>query len=198
MLHKVFLSTLGVAVTLFAVASASHAMPAKGDDGTHIVVGTLKDVDTAAKKVVVTTADGVEETVKFTERTTVHGLEKGAKVIALTAKKGEQVVVHYTEKGADKTAIGIEDVGKVTAKVMEGTLVRVDKGGRYIVVKTAEGVEETMHLAERAMIDTAQGAKNAVEYTAKGGEKVTVHYTEKGGKKIAHAIEATGHAISQQ
>jgi hypothetical protein len=49
-------------------------------------------------------------------------------------------------------------------------------------VKTADGAEETYHIADRAVRDTAKGVGEGTEKAA----KMTVYYTEEGGKKVAH------------
>jgi hypothetical protein len=65
----VLLATLAVGV--FAQDSSSQ------HNGGHAIIGAVNKVDRAARKVVVKTAEGAEETFKFTGKTTVRGL-KGA------------------------------------------------------------------------------------------------------------------------
>ena len=73
-----------------------------------------------------------------------------------------KVVVHYTEKGADKTAVGVDDLGKDTLKVSEGTVTKVDEAARTVTVKTKDGAEDTYQLSKTAVVDTSKGvAKGA-------------------------------------
>ena len=54
----------------FFAVTVAHAQ-----DVTHVVSGTIEKVDAGAKTIAVKTADGTVETVKFTDKTTVHGLK---------------------------------------------------------------------------------------------------------------------------
>src|SRR5258705_3830234 len=88
-----------IIVASLAIAS-SHAQ-----NPTHVVTGTIEKVDAGAKTVAVKTADGTVETVKFTDKTTVHGLKDAAKGADLVGKEGGHVIVHTTGEAAKKTPI---------------------------------------------------------------------------------------------
>lgn len=153
----IVLTTLVSAATLFAaVARVEHAL-----------VGTIEKIDKPTKTLVVKTADGTEETLKWTERTTVDGLKGATKAVAFTGREGEHVVVHYSVEGADKTAVAIKHLGRATPKVAEGTIKTVGKGTRTVVVKTGDGAEVTFHLAERAAVDSGEASPRAVSSSAK-------------------------------
>jgi hypothetical protein len=86
------------------------------------------------------------------------------------------------KKGTVETAEEIDHVGKDGLKVTEGTVSKIDRDGKTLMVKTADGAEATFSLTEHA-------AKDARKDIAKGTEKsakVTVYYTEEGGRKVAH------------
>jgi arginine repressor len=140
----------------------------------HAVEGEVKKVDRAAGKVTIKTADGAEQTFKYTGK---------------SLKTGSHVVVHYVGEGAEQTSLGVEKIGKDAPKVMEGTVVRADKGARTVVVKTQSGAEETLHLTERATVDTGKGVVKGTEYAGAEGAHVTVHYTEAGGQKVVHLVK---------
>jgi hypothetical protein len=148
----------------------------------HALEGTVDSVDSAAKTVSVKTADGTVAVVKVTDQTTVSGLKAGAKYTDLAAEKGSHVVVHYTEEGSVKTAHGIRDFGKGTKKATEGTVTAVDKAGKTVTVKTAQGTDEVFHVSDHATVETSKGVAKETEK----GAKVTVYYTEDAGKKVAH------------
>src|SRR6202049_3232743 len=91
----------GLVLALFACGAFA------ADDVASAVAGTVKAVDKAAKTVVVKAADGTEHTFHFIGRTVAHGAEataSGTKDAFLSMKEGNEVVVHYTEKGCVKTA----------------------------------------------------------------------------------------------
>jgi len=167
-------------VLLFAVRAA--------DDVVTAVHGTITKLDSGSKTMVVKTKDGTEHTVHFVDKTTVEGADKtaaGAKDSFKGLSEGSEVVVHYTVKGTDKTAVEVDKVGKDGLKYVDGTVTKVGEGGKYVVVKSADGTEHTFDVAGR---DTADAAKGIGKGADKSG-KVTVYYTEQGGKKVAHFFE---------
>ena len=168
---------LGSSMVLAFLACSTLA----AQDVSTAVVGTVKAVDKGAKTVVVKTGEGTEQTVHFVDRTVAHGSEdaaKGGKDAFEGVKEGDEVVVHYTVKGADKTAMEVDHLGKDGLKASVVAVKSVDHGAKTVTVKTAEGAEETYHLTDDAVHETGKGLDKA--------GKVTVYYTEEGGKKIAH------------
>jgi lipopolysaccharide export system protein LptA len=170
---------LAMLIAMFTLITVAPALALE-----HAVTGVMTRVDSTAKTVAVKTADGTEEVFKFTGKTVVRGAD-GAKAGAvdtyLAGKEGTHVVVRYTDKGAEKTATGIDDVGKDGVKVTRGTISGIDKAGHKITVATEDGSKETYHLGKDAAVDTGHGVAK--------GEKVTVHYTVAAGKKVAHLIK---------
>jgi hypothetical protein len=94
-------------------------------------------------------------------------------------------VVHYSTKGAEKTAMEVDKVGKDGLKESEGTISEIDRGAKTIAVKTADGSIQTFKMADHATEDAGKEVGKATEKSA----KVTVYYTENAGKKIAHFFE---------
>jgi hypothetical protein len=151
------------------------------DDVESAVVASVKTVDKGTKTAVVKTKDGTEHTIHFVGRTIAHGAvatAKGSKDAFEGVKEGDEVIVHYTEKGGVKTADEVDHVGKEGMKMSVVAVKSVDHAAKTVTVKTGEGAEETYHLTDRAVMETGKGLE-------KGG-KVTVYYTEDAGKKVAH------------
>lgn len=180
-----FSSRVVLAVAALCFAAASLA----AQDSTNVVTGTIEKVDSGAKTIAVKTADGTVETVKFTEKTTVHGLKDAGKGADLAGKEGGHVIVHATGEGAEKTAQSVEWFGDKTVHATEGTVEDVGKGTKTVAVKTADGTKETFEVAGRATVDTGKGVGKYSAIGAKKGEHVTVYYTEQAGKKIAHVFK---------
>ena len=95
------------------------------DDVFHVVKGVVKSVDKDSKTMVVKTADGTEHTIKWTDKTTVKGVDATGKGVAAGSldtydglKEGAKVSVKYTEKGSEKTAVAVKDASKATAKAV--------------------------------------------------------------------------------
>jgi hypothetical protein len=147
-------------------------------DVVSIVHGTIKKVDSATKTIVVKTADGTEHTIKVTGQTTYKGTKQGLESL----KEGTEVVAGTTGKGLDEAGLEIGNISKDSVKVTKGTIVKVDKDTKTVVVKAADGTEKTFDFTETAGKDMGQ----AVGAGAEKGAKVTVYYTEEAGKKTAH------------
>jgi hypothetical protein len=151
------------------------------DDVASGVVATVKSVDKGTKVVVVKTADGTEHTFHFVGKTVAHGAEataKGSKDAFEGMKEGDEVVVHYTVKGTEKTAVEVDHIGKDGLKAGEVVVKSVDHGAKTVTVKTGEGAEETYKLTDRAVKESGKGLEKA--------GKVTVYYTDDAGKKVVH------------
>jgi hypothetical protein len=179
--------------TLVITSHATASSPERAtSSATQAIVGELKKFDAASKKAVVKFADGTEDVFKLTEKTAVHGVESGAKMAALAGKEGGHFVVHYTVEGGEKVASSFRYLGAEGAKVAKGTVTGVDKAGRTIAVKTADGADETFQLSEQCVLDLGKGiaeGSEAVGRSVKDGGNVTVHYTVEGSKKVAHLVK---------
>lgn len=179
MIHKI--GSLIVALMLVAIAYAA-------EDAVGAVHGTIKKIDSGAKTIVVKTADGTEHSLHFADETAVHGADASAKASEDSwrgLKEGTEVVAHYTTRGTEDTAVEIDKVGKDGLKATGGAIKDIDRGGKTLVVKTADGTEQTFRLTGHA---TADAGKDITKGTEKGA-KVTVYYSEESGKKIAHFFE---------
>jgi preprotein translocase subunit YajC len=170
-------------LVLFVASFASGT-----EDVVTAVHGTITKLDTATKTVVVKTSDGTEHSMRFLDNTAVHGAHAvggGAKESFHGLKEGTEVIAHYSERGGRTTALEIDRVGKDGLKGTEGTISKLDRTGKTIAVKTADGTEHTFELTERAASD---GGKDIGEGTEKG-TNVVVYSTEKTGKDVAHFFE---------
>jgi hypothetical protein len=152
------------------------------------VHGTIIKLDAATKTMVVKAKDGSEHTIKFVDKTTVHGAEAsemGAKDFAHGLKEDTEVVAHYTTKGTEKTAVEVDKVGKEGIKSVDGTITHIDRAGKTMTVKAADGTEHTFKMSDHAVTDAGKDIEKGTEKSA----HVTVYYTEEAGKKTAHFFE---------
>jgi len=172
----------------FVVAALAAGAVRAADDVVSAVHGTITKLDAATKTMVIKTKDGTENTLHFVDKTTVYGADKtaaGAKDSFKGLSEGSEVVVHYTVKGTEKSATEVDKVGKNGMKYLDGTVTKVGKDGKTVVVKATDGTEHTFEVAGHAMAETAKGIGTATDKTG----KVTVYYTEDGSKKVAHFFE---------
>lgn|SRR5215469_1226289 len=179
----VFVALVGLMAWAFLATATSAA------DGIDVITGTVEKVDSGARTIAVKTADGTVTTVKFGEKTTVHGLKDAAKATDLAGKEGGHVIVHTTGEGAEKTAHSVEWVGDKTVHTTEGTVEDVGKDSKTVAVKTADGTKETFEVADHATVNTGKAIARYSAQGAKKGEHVTVYYTEDAGKKVAHVFK---------
>src|SRR5258708_21786530 len=129
-----FQGQLRAVLVIFAACFAFTV--ARGQNPTHVITGTVEKVDAGAKTVAVKTADGTVETVKFTEKTTVHGLKDAAKRADLVGKEGGHVIVHATGEGASKTAHSVEWLLHKTVPTPHSTVADLDHSTQNRRAKT--------------------------------------------------------------
>jgi hypothetical protein len=149
------------------------------------VHGTVSRIDSGAKTIVVKAKEGTEHTIRFAGKTAVHGTEAGGQDTFKGVKEGSEVVAHYTTRGAKKTAVEVDRVGKDGLKETEGAVSEINRGTKTIAVKTADGSVQTFKMAGHGTEDAGRDVGKSSEKSS----KVTVYYTEKAGKKIAHFFE---------
>jgi hypothetical protein len=175
----------------FALLGSGYAQ-----DAVHAVAGAVTKIDKTGKTIAVKTADGAEQTFKYTERTGIRDRRETAQAAKIGAvdtyfagKEGTHVVVRYMGKGADKTATMVEDFGKVALKTGKGTVTHVDRATHSVVVKGDDGAEATYNLGSQAVVETDQGVVRGTHFIVKEGDKVVVHYTEAEGSKVIHLFK---------
>jgi len=173
---------LAFGFVFLAVCSNAFALTA--------VTGTVEKIDGTAKTLVVKAADGTEHTFHFVARTAVHGGEKAGAAASESfhgLKEGSDVVVHYTAKGTDETAVEVDHIGEGGLKTTQGIITHLDRGAKTVTVKTADGTEQAFHMTDHAADDAGKDISEGAE---KSG-KVTVYYTEQAGHKVAHFFSKT-------
>jgi hypothetical protein len=175
------MKTIGSLILALMLVATVYA----AEDVVSAVHGTITKFDSDTKTVVVKTADGTDHSLHFVAKTAVHGADASAKDSWHGLKEGTEVVAHYTTRGTEDTAVEFDKVGKDGLKTTDGSIKDIDRGGKRLVVKTADGTEETFRLTGHA---TEDAGKDLAKGTEKGS-KVTVYYTEDAGKKVAHFFE---------
>jgi len=110
---------------LFVLFATVAWQVAVAQDVVHAMSGIVKSVDKGTKTMVVKTADGTEQTIKWTGKTTVEGAKGAGKGVADASaatydgtKEGTKVTVKYTEKAGEKTAVAVKEASKATAKAV--------------------------------------------------------------------------------
>src|ERR1700733_14124053 len=110
--------------------------------------GAVKSVDKGAKTVVVKTSEGTEHTFHFIGRTVAHGAvatAKGSKDAFEGMKEGDDVVVHYTVKGTEKTAEGAEETYHISDRAVKESGKGLEKAGKVTVYYTDDAGKKVVH-----------------------------------------------------
>jgi hypothetical protein len=173
---------------LLMFAALAFAAGLMAQDVVSAVEGTVRRVDAATKVVAVKAADGTEHTFHLADDVAVHGgrdVAGGAGDAMHGVKTGAHVAVHYTMNGGHETAHEIDRLGGDGLKVARGTVTNVDRDGKKMSIKAADGTEQTFDLTENAAKDTGEDIGHGADKTM----KVSVFYTEDAGRKTAHFIK---------
>jgi uncharacterized protein YpuA (DUF1002 family) len=182
MFRQVFVPLLflagGLLIGLPTLGAVQEPVPVTG---TIALEGTVNKTYAAAHTAIVKAADGVEHVFHLTKRTVVHGANDVGDALS-SLKEGSRIVVHYAEDGGQKTAVEVDRIGDGGLAAMEGVVTRVDREGRTIGIRLADGSTETLQLTERAARDVGKD----VDRAAVGGAKVVVYYTNEAGDRVAH------------
>jgi len=178
------MKTIAIAVLVLSLTSLTFAV----EDVVTATHGTITKIDKGAKTLVVKTADGTEHVFHWTKDAAVHGVkasDAAAKDSWHGLKEGSEVVAHSTKKGTEDTLVEVDKVGDDGLKKTEGTIKEIDRGGKKIVVETADGTDHTFRLTGHAAADAGKDLAAGTEK----GTKVVVYSTEDAGKSVAHFFE---------
>ena len=94
-------------------------------------------------------------------------------------------MAHSTKRGTEDTAVEVDKLGDNGLQKTEGTIKEIDRGGRKLVIESADGAEQTFKLSGHS---AAESGKEVAKGTEKG-TKAAVYSTEEAGKKVAHFFE---------
>ena len=175
---------VGIGVLLVSLVSAAFAVE-HVVNSTH---GTITKIDKAGKTFAIKTAEGTEHVFHFTDHAAVHGVKAtdlAAKDSWRGLKEGSEVVVHSTKRGSEDTAVEVDKLGDNGLEKTEGTIKEIDRGGRKLVIESADGTERTFKLTGHAAADSAK----EIAPGAEKGTRVVVYSTEQAGHKVAHFLE---------
>jgi hypothetical protein len=168
-----------VLLALPGLAAAQQTPPVTG---TVALEGTVDQTYKAANTVIVKTVDGVRHLFHLTGKTDVHGSEAEAAAAFRGLVVGSTVVVHYLTNGREDTALEVDRVDAKGLKTMEGVVTSVDRKGRKISIRLADGSTETLRLTDRAAVDVGKDLDRAAD----NATVVVVYYASEAGQRVAH------------
>jgi len=121
-------------------------------------------------------------------------LLSAASVFAGGTKVGHTLVVSLAALAALLTVASVFAGGTKVGHALAGSIEKVDQGAKTLVIKKADGTEETLKWTEHTIIRGLKGAAKTVDLAGKEGEHVVVHYSVEGADKTAVAIKHLGRA----
>lgn len=181
------LGRLGGAVWLVALIcltstlASRDASAAPNERKSYEVLGTIENIDSAANTITVKLADGTDKTLQLAKRLMVNGREekRGRAESALMAQ--ERAVIYYTNKGGGETAVDLESLHHAMPKTVSGTLISANKDDKIVVLRTADGKEETFRVRNDAVIETGDGVMLFAQFEPLSDQLVTLHYKDPEG-----------------
>jgi hypothetical protein len=165
-----------------AVHAGQDQLPPNGLNGTIALEGTVDQTYKAANTVIVKTVDGVRHLFRLTGKTTVHDSEAAEAAAFRRLEVGSRVVVHYAADAGELTALEVDRLDDKGLKTMEGVVTQVDRAGRTISIRLADGSTQTLRLTERAATDVGKDVDREDADTP----RVVVYYSDEGGQRVAH------------
>jgi hypothetical protein len=156
--------------------------PIQGVTGTIALEGTIDQTSKATNTVVVKTVDGVRHLFHLNNKTAVHGAESVEVEGVRGLKAGSVVIVHYGGEAGEQTALEVDRLGDDGLQMMEGVVTHVDRAGRKMSIRLADGSTQTLRLTDHAATD----AGKEVDRAASDRTKVVVYYTDDAGERVAH------------
>jgi hypothetical protein len=169
-------------LALPAVRAEQQPPPINGVTGTMALEGTVDQTSEAGKAVIVKTVDGIRHLFHVTEKTTVHGTAAAGADSLRGLETGSRIVVHYSAKAGQQTALEVDRLDAKGLKTMEGVVSRVDRTGREMSIRLADGSTQTLRLTVRAATDVGRDVDSA----AAAATRVVVYYADESGHRVAH------------
>jgi len=132
--------------------------------------------------VIVKTVDGIRHLFHMTGETAVHGSAAAGADTLAGLEAGSRIVVHYTTKAGQQTALEVDRLDAKGLKTMEGVVSRVDRAGREMSIRLSDGSTQTLRLTDRAATDVGR----EVDSAAADATRVVVYYADEAGQRVAH------------
>ena len=142
------------------------------------VLGTIENIDGASNTITVRLSDGTDKTLRLAKRFTVNCREENSSRGESKLSVQERAVIYYTDKGGDETAVDVESLNHAMHKTVTGTLMRVDKDMKTVVLRTVNGKEETFRVQNDAVIETGDSVMTFAQFDPQLGTQITLHYQD--------------------
>jgi hypothetical protein len=168
-------------VCLTSTLSSRDASAATSKRQSYEVLATIENIDSATNTITVKLSDGTDKTLELAKRLTINGREetRSRAESALTAR--ERAVIYYNNQGGGETAVDLESVDHVMPKIVTGTLTTANKDSKILVLRMADGKEESFRVQNDAVIETGDGIMLFEQFEPQSDELITLHYKDPQG-----------------
>jgi len=144
----------------------------------YLVLGTIENVDSGANTITVRLSDGTDKTLQLAKRVTVNGRGEPRSHAESALMAHERAVIYYTDKSGEETAVDVESVDHAMHRTVTGTLISADKNNKTIVLRTANGKDETFRVQNDAVIETPDNVIMFAQFEPQEGSQITLHYED--------------------
>jgi hypothetical protein len=169
---------LAALVCLLGMLASSYVSAAPDGHSRYQVLGTIENIDNAANTITVRLSDGTDKTLQLAKHVTIDGREEARSRAESALTLQERAVIYYTDKSGDETAIEVESLHHVMRKSISGSLVSADKDNKIVVLRTADGKDETFRVQNDAVIETGDGVMTFAQFEPQSGAQLTLHYED--------------------
>lgn len=165
-------------VFLAGTLAARNASATPNRHEKFLVLVTIENIDSAANTITVKLPDGTDKTLQLGKRLTVNGREetRDRAESAMTAQ--ERAVIYYTDNDGNETAVEVESLSHVMRKTVTGTLTSADKSNKTVVLRMADGKDETFRVQNDAVIETSDSVMTFAQFEPQSGAQITLHYVD--------------------
>ena len=168
-----------IALVCLASTLASHvASAAPNGHQRYVVLGTIENIDSAANTITVRLSDGTDKTLPLAKRITVNGRGETRSRAESSLTAQERAVIYYTDNSGDETAVDVESLSHAMPRTVTGTFISGDRANKTVVMRTANGKEETFRVQDSAVIETGDSVMTFAQFEPQSGAQMTLHYDD--------------------
>ena len=165
-------------VCLTSTLASRVASAAPNAHERYLVLGTIENVDSAANTITVRLSDGSDKTLQLAKRLTLNGREETRSRAESGLAAQERAVIYYTDKSGDETVVDVESLNHAMRRTVTGTLISADKDAKRLVLRTANGKDETFRVQNDAVIETGDSVMIFAQFEPQLGSQITLHYVD--------------------
>jgi hypothetical protein len=181
---------------VFAVCLSVAASTAVAQQIVHALSGTVSKIYPKIKMTEITTDNGTSGHFEWLKPSDGElNFDKMVKADTVGADKftqvGAHVIVFFIGDGDVRTIVAVRDLGSGPLEKTSGTVVKLNRHDRLVTIKNSAGAEESFHLDDKTVGDTATGVFQNFKFDFSKGDQVRVTAAPSAGGETALLIAPT-------